>query len=92
MISLEQEILDASCYCNQWINSNIATVDGKLILSLITSLQVIEDTYHNLLILRGNYEGTGNFLQLVANGTTKQISINKSVNGTETTLATFQGT
>ena len=74
------------------LNSNIATVDGKLILSLITSLQVIEDTSHNLLILRGNYEGTGNFLQLVANGSTKQLTINKSVNGTETTLATFQGT
>ena len=67
-------------------------LNEKLPLSNVTSLQVIEDSGHNMLILRGNYEGTGNYLQLIINGNTKQLQIAKSVNGTETTMATFQGT
>lgn len=71
------------------LNALNAKIDTKLLLNQVTSFQVIEDTGHNLLILRGNYEGTGNYLQLINNANTKQIQIAKSVNGTETTLATF---
>ena len=52
-------------------------------------MQIIEDSSHNMLIIRGNYTGTGNYLQAIFNASTKQITINKSISGTESTLATF---
>jgi hypothetical protein len=70
-------------------NSAITTINDKLTLSQVTNLQVIEDSGHNLFILRGNYTGTGNYLQLIANGNTKQLQIAKSVSGVETAVATF---
>ena len=94
-VSLVTEVIDSltSTSTESALSANQGRIlNEKLQLSNITSLQVIEDSGHNMLILRGNYEGTGNYLQLIINGNTKQLQIAKAVNGTETTMATFQGT